>query len=63
MRRAIQLLAVATALLLPSFTSFAAQVDGLQMPAWVEHAGERQPVRAGMALAESDIVETARAAG
>ena len=60
MRRAIQLLAVATALLLPSFTSFAAQVDGLQMPAWVEHAGERQPVRAGMALAESDIVETGK---
>jgi len=60
MRRAILLLAVATALLLPSFTSLAAQVDGLQMPAWVEHAGERLPVRAGMALAESDIVETGK---
>jgi len=60
MRRAILLLAVVTALLLPSFASLAAQVDGLQMPAWVEHAGERLPVRAGMALAESDIVETGK---
>lgn len=60
MRRAILLLAVVTALLLPSFASLAAQVDGLQMPAWVEHAGERLPVRAGMALTEADIVETGK---
>ena len=34
MRRAILLLAVAAAFLLPAFASLAAQVDGLQMPAW-----------------------------
>jgi len=60
MRRAILLFAIATAILLPSSTSLAAQVDGLQMPAWVEHAGERLPVRAGMALAEADVVETGK---
>ena len=60
MRRAILLIAVAAALLLPAFASLAAQVDGLQMPAWVERAGERLPARAGMALAEADVVETGK---
>jgi hypothetical protein len=60
MRRVILLLAVTAAFLLPAFTSLAAQVDGLQLPAWVEHAGSRQPARAGMPLAESDIVETGK---
>ena len=60
MRRAILPLVVAAAFLLPSFASLAAQVDGLQMPAWVEHAGERLPVRAGMTLTQSDVVETGK---
>ncbi len=60
MRRAILLLAVAAAFVLPAFASLAAQVDGLQMPAWRERGGERLPVRAGMALAEADVVETGK---
>jgi hypothetical protein len=60
MRRAILLFALASALLLPTYTSLAAQVDGLQIPAWVEHAGIRQPARAGMPLAAADIVETGK---
>ena len=60
MRRAILLFALASALLLPTYTSRAAQVDGLQIPAWVEHAGTRQPARAGMPLAAADIVETGK---
>jgi hypothetical protein len=60
MRRAMPLLAVAVSLLLPSFASFAAQVDGLQMPAWLERGGERRPLRAGMVLAEADVVETGK---
>jgi len=60
MRRAILQLAVAAAFLLPAFASLAAQVDGLQMPAWVERAGERLPVRAGMELVEADVVETGK---
>jgi len=60
MRRAILLLAVAAAFLLSSFASRAAQVDGLQMPAWVEHTGERMPARAGMTLTEADVVETGK---
>ncbi len=60
MRRVILLLAVATTFLLPAITSFAAQVDGLQTPAWVEHAGERLPARSGMALTEADVVETGK---
>jgi hypothetical protein len=60
MRRAILQLAVAAALLLPVFASLAAQVDGLQMPAWVERGGERLPVRAGMELVEADVVETGK---
>jgi len=60
MRRAILLLAIATVFLFPSFASLAAQVDGLQLPAWVEHAGERLPARVGMLLAEADVVETGK---
>jgi len=60
MRRAILQLAVAAAFLLPAFASLAAQVDGLQMPAWVERAGERVPLRAGMELVEADVVETGK---
>lgn len=60
MHRAILHLAVTAAFLIPSLTCFAAQVDGLQMPVWVEHAGERLPARAGMALVEADVVETGK---
>jgi hypothetical protein len=60
MRRAILLFAIATAVLLPALTSLAAQVDELQVPAWVEHAGKRQPVHAGTPLVESDVVETGK---
>ena len=60
MRRAILLLVVATAYFFPSFDVLAAQVDGLQTPAWRERGGERQPVRAGMVLTEADIVETGK---
>jgi hypothetical protein len=60
MRRAILPFVLTSALLLPTYTSLAAQVDGLQSPVWVEHAGQRQPVRAGMPLAESDVVETGK---
>lgn len=60
MRRVILLLAVTAAFFLASSASLAAQVDGLQMPAWVERASERLPLRAGMALTAADIVETGK---
>jgi hypothetical protein len=60
MRRALLLVVLAAALFFPVFTSLAAQIDALQVPAWVERSGERLPARAGMALAESDVVETGK---
>jgi hypothetical protein len=36
----------------------AAQVEGLRVPAWLERAGEKQPLRAAMTLSEADTVET-----
>lgn len=60
MRRSFARFIVAASLLFPACASFAAQIEGLQLPAWVERGGERLPVRAGMALAESDVVETGK---
>lgn len=36
----------------------AAQVEGLQAPAWLERAGQKQPLRPGMTLTEADVIET-----
>lgn len=36
----------------------AAVVDGVVMPAWLERAGQRQPVAPGMVLQERDRIET-----
>jgi hypothetical protein len=36
----------------------AAAVEGLQAPAWLIRAEQRQPLRPGTALAEADVVET-----
>ena len=60
MRRNLALLFVTVTLIFTAFTSLAAQVEGLQMPAWVERGGIRLPVRTGMALVESDLVETGK---
>ena len=60
MHRSLALLIVTATLICTSFSSLAAQVEGLQMPVWVECAGVRQPVRSGMALVESDVVETGK---
>ena len=60
MHRAILILAVTASFLFPSVVSRAASIDGLQMPAWVELAGVRQPARVGMALSESAVVETGK---
>jgi len=38
----------------------AAQVDGLQPPAWLQQAGKKQPLTPGMALSEADTVETGK---
>jgi hypothetical protein len=40
------------------FAAPTAVVEGVQMPAWVERAGVRQPIAAGMELKESDRVVT-----
>lgn len=60
MHRLVTFLLVPTCLAFLSLSALAAQVEGLQLPAWVERAGERLPARAGMALAESDVVETGK---
>lgn len=60
MRRKLALLIVTTFLVFTSFNSLAAQIEGLQLPAWVERGAERLPARAGMALTESDVVETGK---
>ena len=60
MHRSLALAIVTATLIATSFSSQAAQVEGLQMPVWVERAGTRLPVRTGMALVESDVVETGK---
>ena len=60
MHRIVAFLLVPACLLSFSLSAFAAQIEGLQLPAWVERDGERLPARAGMALAESDVVETGK---
>lgn len=44
----------------PAPPAVAAEVDALQPPAWVARAGQRQPLRPGMALAAGDTVETGK---
>jgi len=44
--------------LLVSPTVQAALVDGLQLPAWRERGGARQPLTVGMEISENDTVET-----
>lgn len=48
--------------LLPATVATAAQVEALQTPAWVERAGQRQPLRPGMTLAAADVIETGKGA-
>ena len=53
--------AIALAAGVTSLTALAAPtavVEGVQMPAWVERAGVRQPIAAGMELMEADRVVT-----
>lgn len=55
------LLLLATTLFLPmhaAFAQVAATVEGVQMPAWVERAGRRLPIIAGMELRAGDRVIT-----
>lgn len=59
MRRLFLPIIVAVSILI-SAAAHAAQVDGLQPPAWLSHAGEKQPLRPGTALNEADIVETGK---
>jgi hypothetical protein len=58
MRRRFLLLASSVVLFISSFQALAAQVEGVQTPAWLERAGQRQPLRPGMTLTEADVVET-----
>ena len=57
MQRAFPYL-VALFLLSPPLAASAAQVESLQLPAWMTRAEQRQPLRPGMALTEADTVET-----
>lgn len=43
---------------LPALAAPAAVVEGVQMPAWVERGGVKQPLAAGMELKESDKLST-----
>lgn len=58
MPRAFLFLLVAVAFLLPPLAARAAQVEGLQLPAWVERGGQKQPLRPGMTLGQADTIET-----
>ena len=44
-----------------SFAQPAAVVEGMQMPAWLERAGERKPLAVGMELRGGDLVRTGEA--
>ncbi len=44
-----------------SFAQPAAVVEGVQMPAWLERAGERKPLAVGMELRGGDLVRTGEA--
>ena len=57
----VRTIAAVVALALASMGALAtpgAVVEGVQMPAWVERGGVRQPLAAGMELRESDKVST-----
>lgn len=60
MRRVFPRLAVIALLLFIPLSVFAAEIEGLQPPAWLERAGQKQPLRPGMVLRESDVVETGK---
>lgn len=45
---------------LPAFAAPVVQVDAIQMPAWVEHAGIRKPLAVGQGLNEGDKVLTGK---
>ncbi len=55
--RVIMLLGMA-ALILPVAAARTLTVEGVVSPAWVERAGKREPLKAGMVLAGSDRVIT-----
>jgi len=38
----------------------AAQIEGLQPPAWIEHAGQLQPARPGMTVGAPDMLSTGK---
>lgn len=42
----------------PVYAVSSAELQAVQMPAWVERAGQRSPARAGMVLEQADILET-----
>lgn len=58
MRRAFFLFTVLLIMSFPVHAQSSAEVYGAQMPAWVERAGQRIPVRAGMPLEQADVLET-----
>lgn len=49
---------IASGVSLSAFAAPTAVVEGVQMPAWVERGGVRQPAAAGMELRESDRIVT-----
>jgi hypothetical protein len=52
------LVTLAAAFTQPALAQPAAVVEGVQMPAWVERAGERKPLAVGMELKGGDVVKT-----
>jgi hypothetical protein len=58
MPRALPLALFVANALLPVYADTLAEVQGVQMPGWVERAGVRLPVRAGMPLEPADVLET-----
>jgi len=60
MRRVFPYLAVAALFLFSPVAVFAAEIEGLQPPAWLERAGQKLPLRPGMMLQKSDVVETGK---
>lgn len=58
MMRHTFLLLSASVLLLFSVSVPAAQVEGLQSPAWVERDNQKLPLRPGMTMGEYDVIET-----
>ena len=57
-KRDVEMAGSAGAVSLLASAQPAAVVEGVQMPAWVERGGQRQPIVPGMVLQPGDVIQT-----